>query len=356
MDHPGALRHPADGEAVHRDGRFLRRACRSSGSRRRRRRRRPARARRRPRAGPETILSSGSSGPITPVERTRISSASRSSSRPASAAVASASSSPRSPVAAFATPELTTIACGSATSRCAFETTTGAASTWLTVNIAAPTAGPDRADDGEVLRRAPDARVDAGGGEALGGGDAHTSTPASLSPAVSGSPSARFAFCTAWPAAPLPRLSSAQTTIDRAGRAVGEDADLRRVGALDARELGRDPVRQHADDVAAGVRLLEQRAHVLVSRGRSRSRSARAGPAAGAGRSRRGSRAPARAPARAGASRPGTATTFSSTTAACEVGFSVRPAPETPDFASTTTPSGSIDPASGASASSAAVA
>jgi hypothetical protein len=34
-----------------------------------------------------------------------------------------------------------TIACGSATARCSFETTTGAASTWLTVHIAVPTAG-----------------------------------------------------------------------------------------------------------------------------------------------------------------------------------------------------------------------
>ncbi len=33
--------------------------------------------------------------------------------------------------------------------------------------------------------------------------------------AVSSSPRARFAFCSAWPAAPLPRLSSAQTTTAR---------------------------------------------------------------------------------------------------------------------------------------------
>src|SRR5205814_2621687 len=42
---------------------------------------------------------------------------------------------------------------------------------------------------------------------------AHTRTPVSRSPRVSSRPSARFAFWTAWPAAPLPRLSSAQTTI-----------------------------------------------------------------------------------------------------------------------------------------------
>ncbi len=44
-------------------------------------------------------------------------------------------------MAAFATPELTAIACGCALSRWAFETTTGAAWTWLTVNMAVPTAG-----------------------------------------------------------------------------------------------------------------------------------------------------------------------------------------------------------------------
>ena len=90
---------------------------------------------------PVVTLCSGSKVPMTPVERTSTCSASRSRSLPASAAVASASSSPRSPVAALATPELTTIACGSVVSRCALETTTGAACTRLTVNIAAPTAG-----------------------------------------------------------------------------------------------------------------------------------------------------------------------------------------------------------------------
>src|SRR5918994_3236164 len=48
--------------------------------------------------------------------------------------------------------------------------------------------------------------------------------------------------------------------------------------------------------------------------------------------------------------------TFSSTDVAWEDAFSVRPAPETPDFASTTTPAGSIESTSGESASRTAVA
>jgi hypothetical protein len=48
--------------------------------------------------------------------------------------------------------------------------------------------------------------------------------------------------------------------------------------------------------------------------------------------------------------------TFSRTAVACDDAFRLRPAPETPDFASTTTPIGSIDSTSGASASSTAVA
>ena len=97
----------------------------------------------------------------------------------------------------------------------------------------------------------------------FGGGDAHTSTPESRSPAVSGRPSARFAFCTACPAAPLPRLSSAQTTMPGAGGAVGEDADLGGVGALDARELGRDPLGQHGHGRGRRIGGLERLAQAV---------------------------------------------------------------------------------------------
>ena len=56
---------------------------------------------------------------------------------------------------------------------------------------------------------------DPGGPEARGGGDAHGATPAMLRPAVSARPSAMLALCTAWPAAPLLRLSIALTTMTR---------------------------------------------------------------------------------------------------------------------------------------------
>jgi hypothetical protein len=78
---------------------------------------------------------------MTPVESTTTCSASSPRRRAVSAAVASASSSPRTPVAAFATPELMTTACGSASSRWRRERSTGAACMRFAVNIAVPVAG-----------------------------------------------------------------------------------------------------------------------------------------------------------------------------------------------------------------------
>src|SRR4029077_14120213 len=54
-----------------------------------------------------------------------------------------------------------------------------------------------------------------GGAEAERGGDAHGATPGLVRPAVSGRPSMRLAIWMAWPAAPLTRLSRAQTTTAR---------------------------------------------------------------------------------------------------------------------------------------------
>jgi hypothetical protein len=90
---------------------------------------------------PLTIFSIGSRGPMTPVERTTTSSVASPSSPAVCTAVATASSSPARPVAAFATPALTTTACGSAASRWRRETTTGAAWTRFRVHSAQPTAG-----------------------------------------------------------------------------------------------------------------------------------------------------------------------------------------------------------------------
>src|SRR5450631_2981531 len=62
-------------------------------------------------------------------------------------------------------------------------------------------------------------RLDSGGDscgpKALGCGHAHGATPATGSAVSSASPSAMFAFCRAWPAAPFVRLSSADTTTTR---------------------------------------------------------------------------------------------------------------------------------------------
>src|SRR5690606_10294374 len=60
-----------------------------------------------------------------------------------------------------------------------------------------------------------DAGGDAGGPEALGGGDGHGATPFTVRPAASGSPSMRLAHWTTCPAAPLPRLSTAEHTMTR---------------------------------------------------------------------------------------------------------------------------------------------
>ena len=90
---------------------------------------------------PLNSFSIGSRGPMTPVDRTMTSSGASPRSRAVYAAVAAASSSPGRPVAAFATPALTTTACGCASSRWRRETTTGAAWTRFRVHIAHPTAG-----------------------------------------------------------------------------------------------------------------------------------------------------------------------------------------------------------------------
>src|SRR5207244_2789650 len=69
-----------------------------------------------------------------------------------------------------------------------------------------------RAHDRQVEALAPDPGGDGARGKALRSRDAHTNTPAWRRPAVSSQPNARLAFWIAWPAAPLPRLSSAPIT------------------------------------------------------------------------------------------------------------------------------------------------
>ena len=93
-----------------------------------------------------------------------------------------------------------------------------------------------------------------------------TSTPESRSPAVVGEAESAVDV--------LDRLAGGALAevVDRAdhdrpiGEAVGEDADLRPVGVLDAGELRRDALRQDRDDGARGVALLEQRPQVGARR------------------------------------------------------------------------------------------
>ena len=81
---------------------------------------------------------------------------------------------------------------------------------------------------------------------------------------VGSRPSARFAFCTACPAAPLPRLSIAQMTIvipvEWSAKTPISAASVPCTRA----DLGLDPLRQHAHDRAVGVGLLDQRSRIGV--------------------------------------------------------------------------------------------
>src|SRR5262249_20261505 len=73
--------------------------------------------------------------------------------------------------------------------------------------------GPVVDDEREVGRaRALEAGGDTGGPEAPGGRDGHGATPVVGRPVVSGSPMAMVMHCTAAPAVPLARLSTAPTT------------------------------------------------------------------------------------------------------------------------------------------------
>ena len=91
---------------------------------------------------PAEILSSGVSGPMTPVEPMRTADAGIFSCRPTSSAVFSQSSMPLLPVPAFAMPELTTTACtGDFAATMSISHLTGAAFTILLVKVPATQQG-----------------------------------------------------------------------------------------------------------------------------------------------------------------------------------------------------------------------
>ena len=209
-------------------------------------------------SSPGSSLCSGSRAPITPVERTSTSSASRSSSRAASAVVASASSLPRSPVAAFATPELITTACGSASARCSRLTCRHAAWTLLRVNIAAPTA---RGTERTIARSfRPCRRIPAATPEATNPFAAVTLIPETLPSRKPGrlpQPEREIQVLHRLPGRALAEVVDRADHDPHPGRTVGEDADLGAVGPLHARDLRLDALGQHADDGAARVGLLD---------------------------------------------------------------------------------------------------
>ncbi len=123
---------------------------------------------------PASTRSSGRRTPITPVERTTTASLTIPSASPTATAVASASASPAAPVAAFATPALTTTACGSASR----EVTTGHEHRRRLHAVGRPERGTDRgprrADECDVgLARGADPGGDAGRLEPPCCGDRH---------------------------------------------------------------------------------------------------------------------------------------------------------------------------------------
>ena len=94
-----------------------------------------------------------------------------------------------------------------------------------------------------------------------GGGDAHGYTPASGSPVLSGRPSARLAHWTAWPAAPLTRLSMAASTTHPAGAGVDPDRQVR--GVRSAGRLGRRRGVGHDDEGLVVVAVVQELHGVL---------------------------------------------------------------------------------------------
>ena len=123
----------------------------------------------------------------------------------------------------------------------------------------------DGAHDREIAPVAPaDPGGDAGGDEALRGGDAHTEHAPEPQPRGRVEPEREVRVLHRLAGRALAEVVDRADHDRHAGRAVGEHADLGGVGSLHASELGRHPFRQHAHDLAPRVRLLEQRAHVRV--------------------------------------------------------------------------------------------
>ena len=183
-----------------------------------------------------------------------------------SAAVRSASATPAAPVAALATPELITTACGSASSRWRRETATGAACTRFVVQTAPPTArGTERTSATSGDERRIPAVTPLASNPRAAVTDIRPAPPRAAGPRSRRSrrggsrsgPPGRRRPC---------RGCRARRRRRPAREAVLEDADLRAVRLLDAPELGDDALGQDGDDVALRVVLLEKAAQVRSRR------------------------------------------------------------------------------------------
>ena len=229
-------------------------------------------------AAPAATLSSGRRVPMIPVERCRVrGTVVAAEPRPGAAAMRAGRRRPAAPVAAFAQPlvEMTASAqpnpprgSSEVAARWAWESRTGAAANAFGVKTAAAAAGPDGRDDEGQVR--PAGRLDPRGrrrrrGSRRGGRRAarlpgrsaivpggvpgrrascrHGTSGSWSRPAVSGRPWTRLNAWTAWPAAPLTRLSSTATTRIRPVRSSSETwmrTWLEPVDVLGGRRRGHD--------------------------------------------------------------------------------------------------------------------
>ena len=176
---------------------------------------------------------------MRPVEHTSTSAVAQPRPAAVSSHMRNASRRPCSPVAALALPELSTTAAARPSARCAAADLHRRRGREVGGEHAGRGTGApvDGRDDREVgVARLLDARGEAAGGEPGAGGDAHGMSPIVERPVVSGRPSTRLAFWSAWPDAPFTRLSSAPIASDGVGALVVAHGDVRGVGS--ERRLG----------------------------------------------------------------------------------------------------------------------
>ncbi len=221
-------------------------------------------------AGPPSASSAGdgqrprraAAGPSAAARRSGRSSRPRRGQRRcrAPAATASAvrwvSANPSGPVQAFAPPELSTTASTRPPATTCCDHSTGAALTRLPVKTpAAACSGPSlttSARSGCPLSLSP--AVTPAARKPFGAVTLTGPRRSPLSPAVSGRPSSRLAHCSAWPAAPLPRLSIALTTTARPASSSTVTCSWQALEPSDRGGVRPAALRQQVDERLVGVR------------------------------------------------------------------------------------------------------